>query len=144
MLSLYQIRQVYTTKIENGKLEMFFTYQKVQLKGIIGSMIKYLRKLFGFQKNVQKNGPTSRWHYSDFFAPWVKCTKNGKLYNDESDPRYQKFMKAKIEYWSQWKVNKQGGLDFNNKGLKDPNWRDYTDFEPISVSRDKKLKDLGI
>lgn len=57
--------------------------------------------------------------------PWVKGTKEGRLYIDESDERYQKFLKATIEYYSQWKLINGNVIRTKYNILKKPIWEDF-------------------
>ena len=59
------------------------------------------------------------------FAPWVKVKYNGVMYNDESDPRYIEYIKAKYDYWGQWSIA-QGALIRTRFDIKDePHWKDF-------------------
>ena len=59
--------------------------------------------------------------------PWIKSTREGRLFIDKTNRDYIRFYKAKIDYLTQWSL-KDGKMVFdNNKGLSEPNIKDYYD-----------------
>ena len=62
----------------------------------------------------------------ELMPPWIKATKDGRLYIDASDKRYQEYFRSQLDYLGQWTIE-SGKLVREEESLKfsKPNWRDY-------------------
>lgn len=78
--------------------------------------MKFIKSILNFLKVSKKDSE---------IPPWIKSTKEGKFYCDETDSRYNKFMRDQVNYYTQWTLVKGKMIFKNDKGLNKPNIKDY-------------------